>query len=449
MPDFKYRGVLKDGKIIRGILPAQTRHEVVQKLKESKIQPVVVKRKKINNNVKAKQHDIDRQNKAKERSIRFLKKSSALSDKEGNKGMSFKELLKSDIHIFNPIKVHDIITFMNNLYILKKAKFNNIQALKSLYEGTENPVFRDIIEDILIGVEQGQRMHSVMSNYPKVFDPMVVNFIRVGEESGSLDVALLYARDYVESSTTLNKKIKAAVIPRVVGIVAIIIMLFVALIFGVPMLQDIYDMFDSDEEIPVATQVALDCANWIIDKKFWIIGIVLIAIIIFQVWKHTPKGRYNWDKFKMRFPVIGRVVTNMIVSNFLQAMLLNLRNGMRLKEALEISKNVTTNYYFLSTVEVAKNRALIGESWITPFQDRQIFSPMVTEMISIGMQTELTEMMSKVNEYITTEVEESVTAFTRWLPEVTYAFLGIFIIIFVIVVMVPVMNVYMGSFITY
>ena len=139
----------------------------------------------------------------------------------------------------------------------------------------------------------------------------------------------------------------------------------------------------------------------------------------------------------------------MTVSNFFQAMLLNLKNGMRIEEALSVSKGVSRNYYFLSVVEIAKNRSLAGDSWITPFEERKIFNPMVVEMLSIGMQTDLPEMMEKVNSYIEIQIQDSVDKFVRWLPDITYAIVGVVLIVFCLVVLVPVVEVYMGSFIQY
>ncbi len=449
MPDFKYRGVLRDGKTIRGIIPAQTKMDVINKLKTSKIQPVVVKR--INNNKASKKNKekekekIDKQNRRSASEIDRLHR----KDNKEKKGMTFGELLKAEIHPFARVKQKDIISFMNNLYILKKAKFNNIQALKSLYEGTENPVFRDVIEDILIGVEQGERMHTIMANYPKYFSPMVVNFIKVGEESGTLDTALMYARDYVETSMMLTKKVKSAVIPKIIQIIGIIAIIIIAVLYGVPLLETTYAIFDSDAEIAGTTQVAVKVVYWILDNGIYILAIILLLVAAFEVYIHTPRGRYNFDKFKLRFPVLGHLITTLTVSNFFQAMLLNLRNGMRIKEALEISKGVSKNYYFLSIVEVAKNRSLVGESWIKPFEERQIFTPMVTEMLTIGMNTDLSEMMSKVNEYLQEEIDDAVQAFVKWVPEISYGILGIFLIILVLVVVVPLIDVYMGSFISF
>ena len=47
MPDFKYRAVLRNGKIVRGIITAKSRSEIIQKIKETKMTPISVVTKKI------------------------------------------------------------------------------------------------------------------------------------------------------------------------------------------------------------------------------------------------------------------------------------------------------------------------------------------------------------------------------------------------------------------
>lgn len=345
------------------------------------------------------------------------------------------------------IKSKDILIFVNNLYILKKAKFNNVQALQAVFEGTENPAFKDVVEDLLIGVESGERLYIVMEAYPKVFPPMFINFIRVGEESGTLDTALLHARDYIEETNVLKKKVRASVIPRVLQFVGIMVAMIAALLIGVPLLEEVYGMFGSSQEIPAATLFGLKIAKWIV--RYWYIIVLAIGGLLagFFLYINTSMGRYRWDKFLLTAPILGPLMTNITVSKFFQAMLLNLKNGMRIQESLEVSKNVTSNYYFLSAVEAGKANSLSGESWLRPFEEKNLFKPMVSQMVEIGMKTDLAEMMEKVNEYIKMEIDESIARFVKALPDITYLFVGIAIIAFMITVMVPLVNVYMGGFI--
>ena len=90
-----------------------------------------------------------------------------------------KRVLFSNIKITN----RDIVIFTQDFYLLKKANFNNIHALSTIIENTENPSFRAIIEDILLGVESGENMYTTMEYYTGVFPPIYINMIKVGELS--------------------------------------------------------------------------------------------------------------------------------------------------------------------------------------------------------------------------------------------------------------------------
>lgn len=445
MPSYKYRVIFEDGKVGHGKIMALNKSHAMESLKKDRIQPISIKKLP---EKRQKYKRLDYNKIEKENLIKRVNSNLNSSKKKVDlKKITLEELKQIQLHPFTRITSKDIIVLVNNLYILKKAKFNNIQALRIIYEQIENPKLKDIVEDIIIGVEAGEKMSVVMQNYPNVFPAMFVNFIKVGEDSGNLDTALLYARDYMESSNSLKRQVKSTVIPKVLQFFLIIILMFVLVIVGVPIIQDVYDMFDSTSQIPKATMVTLNIANWLM--KYWYIPTSIVAILVgvFFFVINTPKGRYNWDKFKVTCPVVGTLINNITIHKFFQAMLLNLKNGMRIQESLEVARNVTSNYYFLSAVELAKVNVIAGTSWITPFEDKKIFKPMVSQMVSVGMQTELSTMMEKVNEYIQSEVDQSLERFKKVLPEVTYSFVGIALIVFTIVILVPLVIVYMGGFI--
>lgn len=445
MPSYKYRVIFEDGKVGHGKIMALNKSHAMESLKKDGIQPISIKKLP---EKRQKYKRLDYNKIEKENLIKRVNSNLNNSKKKVDlKKITLEELKQMKLHPFTRITSKDIIVLVNNLYILKKAKFNNIQALRIIYEQMENLKLKDILEDIIIGVESGEKMNVVMQNYPNIFPAMFVNFIKVGEDSGNLDTALLYARDYMEASNNLKKQVRSTVIPKVLQFFTIIILMFGLVIVGVPIIQDVYDMFDSTSKIPKATMITLDIANWFM--KYWYIPTSIVAILvgIFFFVINTPKGRYNWDKFKLTCPVVGTLINNITVHKFFQAMLLNLKNGMRIQESLEVSRNVTSNYYFLSAIELAKVNVIAGTSWITPFEEKKLFKPMVSQMVGVGMQTELSTMMEKVNEYIQSEVDESLERFKKVLPEVTYSFVGIALIAFTIVILVPLVIVYMGGFI--
>ena len=127
-------------------------------------------------------------------------------------------------------------------------------------------------------------------------------------------------------------------------------------------------------------------------------------------------------------------------------MLLNLKNGMRIQDSIEVSKNVIKNYVMLSMIETSINNMLTGSSWIEPFEESGLAKPMITEMLKIGMQTDLAEMMEKLVEYMQIDIDNIMGKIMKVLPQVVYAIVGVVLIFFVLVVLVPCIQVYMGNF---
>ena len=145
-------------------------------------------------------------------------------------------------------------------------------------------------------------------------------------------------------------------------------------------------------------------------------------------------------------PIFGELIFALDFSRFLKAMLLNLRNGMRIQDSIEVSKNVVKNYVMLSMIETSINNILTGGSWIEPFEESGLAKSMITEMLKIGMQTDLAEMMEKLVEYMQIDIDNIMEKIMKVLPQVVYAIVGVVLIFFVLVVLVPCIQVYMGNF---
>ena len=145
-------------------------------------------------------------------------------------------------------------------------------------------------------------------------------------------------------------------------------------------------------------------------------------------------------------PIFGKFIYSLDFTRLMRSLLLNLQNGMRIQDSLEVSKNVIKNNVMLSVIETSINNIFIGQSWIDPFEKTRLSSPMTTEMLKIGMQTDLTEMIAKLLEYMEQDIDNTMEKVVKVLPEVSYAIVGVVLIFFVLVVLVPCIQMYMGNF---
>lgn len=289
-------------------------------------------------------------------------------------------------------------------------------------------------------------MYTTMEYYSNVFPAIYTNMIKVGELSGSLTNSLKQAVRYLDDSADITKKVRKIVIPNVGMFIMIFIMLIVGTLVGVPAIQGVYESVGSTDTLPGITLWFSDFVNKILE--YWYIPVAIIVGIVVGVifYINTPRGKYNFHYFKYRMPIFGKLIYSLDFSRFIKAMMLNLDNGMRIQDALEVSKNVVGNYVFLSMVETSINNILIGQSWIDPFEKSGLSSPMITEMLKIGMQTDLSEMMAKLVEYMEIDIDNILEKIMKIMPQVMYSFVGVILIFFVLVVLVPMIQVYMGNF---
>ena len=145
-------------------------------------------------------------------------------------------------------------------------------------------------------------------------------------------------------------------------------------------------------------------------------------------------------------PIFGKLNYMLDFSRLMRAMVLNLENGMRIQDALDVSKNVVSNYVMRAMVETSINNILVGASWIEPFEKAGLGSTMITEMLKVGMQTDLSEMMHKLLDYMDIDIKNIMDNIMAVLPQVVYSIVGVLLIFVVVVVLVPCIQVYMGNF---
>ncbi|MBD8922929.1 MAG: type II secretion system F family protein [Clostridia bacterium] len=439
MPTYTYRAVTSSGVVVRNRVEAASKQSLLRALKDNELMPITIEQVSYSS----------RKKKTKKKNIKDIEEimqnvnTTQISTK---KTTTTKEKISMYLSKTEKITNRDLVIFTQNFYLLKKANFNNIHALKTIIESTENVTFKGILEDILAGVEAGENMYTTMEYYSDTFPYLYINMIKVGELSGSLTNALEQAVNYLETSDALNKKIRSILVPNIVQFSLILVMLVVGTLVAIPAIQNVYDELGSTDKLPAATIWFQGVINGLM--HYWYIPtaiiIAIVAGIIFYI--NTPKGKYNFDYFKYKMPIFGQLIFALDFSRLMKAMLLNLKNGMRIQDAIEVSKNVVQNYVMLSIVETSMNNILIGDSWIEPFEKSGLTKAMMTEMLKIGMQTDLAEMMEKLVEYMEIDIDNILEKVMKALPEVSYLIVGVVLIFFVLVVLAPCIQTYMGGF---
>lgn len=249
----------------------------------------------------------------------------------------------------------------------------------------------------------------------------------------------------MDESAALTKKIKSILVPNIIQFVALLALLVIGTLVAIPAIQNVLDQVGSTDQLPTTTLWFKGVLEKLV--QFWYIPVSIILGILIGLYLYikTPQGKYRFDYFKYRMPVFGPLIYAIDFSRLIKAILLNIRNGMRIQESLETSKSISNNLVMLSLIESSINNILVGQSWIEPFEKSGLSSPMITEMLKIGMQTDLAEMMEKLLEYMEIDIDNIMTRIMKVLPQIVYIIVGILLIFVTVVVLVPLIQIYMGT----
>ena len=140
-------------------------------------------------------------------------------------GRARVDAAKIRVPVFGPL-FHKVALarFSSTLAMLLRAGVPILQALDNVKETVNNAVIAEAVEDVKSSVREGESIAKPLTKH-KVFPPMVVQMLAVGEETGAVDTMLDKVAEFynnevkatVEALTSLIEPLLIAVIGGCVG----------------------------------------------------------------------------------------------------------------------------------------------------------------------------------------------------------------------------------------
>lgn len=338
------------------------------------------------------------------------------------------------------IALDDLAGFCRQLATMVNAGIPLVGALDILAEQIEKNSFKDVVSKVRDNVETGSSLSEALAKHAHVFSDLFINMTRAGESSGMLDEILERLATYLEKSSSLQRKVKAALTyPAAVTVMAMGITVFL-LIKVIPMFKDIYAGFGAT--LPAPTLMIIGISDFIM--KFFYIGIGLIGIAGFLINRYikTDKGRYQRDKLLLNLPIFGILIKKVAVAKFTRTLSTLTKSGVPILNSLEIVAKTAGNTVMEKAVDEVRTNVKGGEPIAAPLSRSGIFPVMVVRMISVGEQTgELEKMLSKISDFYDEQVDVAVSGLTSLIEPLIIAFLGIVVGGIVICMFLPILQI--------
>ncbi len=342
------------------------------------------------------------------------------------------------------VKPKEIIMFSRQLALLLESGTDIITALELLQEQITDKTLRNVLGDITNDIRGGSSLSSAMSKHPKIFQNIYYKAVAVGEKGGNLETVLRHMAEFLEKQSLTRKKIKGALsYPVIVSVVALLVV-GVIVVFVLPTFIDLYASLSV--EVPAILTVLLAFIDWL-KANFLLVLLVVLAIAgVTFAYIRTEKGRYRFDRMKLKLPVIGRILQLTELSQAARTISMLFGVGLPLPEIMNLTIGTTDNKFVEESFEKVQRDLIRGEGISKPMRKNKFFLPLMVQMVAVGEGTgHLDSTLVTVAESYEMEADDRTGAAVGLIQPILTVFIGL-IVGFVAILMVSTMYSMYGQF---
>lgn len=396
MPSFRYQGRQSDGSSVSGQIDAPSEDAVIEQLMNKGIIPV---------------------------SIKAGGGKSALD-------LDLKTLFTPSV----PLEV--LVIFCRQLYSLTKAGVPLLRSMKGLSQNSANKQLQEALEDVTQELTNGRSLSASMQMFPKVFSPLFVSMIHVGENTGRLDEALLQLANYYEQEVETRKRIKTAMRYPTFVISFILVAMFVLNVKVIPQFSSMFARFGVD--LPLPTRILIATSEFFVNYWLAMVAAMVGAGFAFKAWVNTADGREKWDKFRLRMPVVGELVNRAQLSRFSRTFALMLKAGVPLNQSLALSAEALGNKFLENRLLEMKSSIEAGGTISSTAINSGVFTSLVIQMITVGEETgRIDELLLEVSDFYDREVDYDLKTLTARIEPILLVIVAGMVLILALGIFLP------------
>jgi type IV pilus assembly protein PilC len=274
-----------------------------------------------------------------------------------------------------------------------------------------------------------------------VFNRLYVNMVKAGELGGVLEVVLTRLAEFMEKAQKIKGKVVAAMFYPVAVLIVATAILIVLMVVVIPKFKEVFAGLGEGRPLPPFTQLVMGISETIQKHFFWTTVGVAAFIAAWMLFIRTKFGRHLFDKFKLKIPVFGPVVTKVAISRFSRTLGTLVSSGVPILQALTIVKETAGNVIVSNAVGAVHDSVKEGETITAPLEASGVFPPMVISMVDVGEQTgALPEMLLKIADNYDEEVDNAVAAMTSLLEPIMIICLAVIVGSIVIAMFLPLID---------
>ena len=298
----------------------------------------------------------------------------------------------------------------NNLSNMLGAGVPVQRSLNTLIPGLKGRL-QEAFLALADGVAEGNPLAYTMVLHPKVFAPVDIMIVQVGEKSGNLpELIALLSRWHEMSGRMLKRMISGLLLPILVLTVAAFVFPLPSFVLGVITLKSYL--------LKVVGILML----------FWVPAAIIVLII--RTTPKTGQARRVLDTVALRIPILGSAIHKLAIGRFCWAFHMLCKAGVPYSESVDMALSVTGNLVVADLFAPAAESVKAGELMSEGLSKKLPFE--LVEMWKVGEETGMLDDVTKrlANNY-SEQADFWFAQFTCWFPRFIYLLICIVLILMI------------------
>jgi general secretion pathway protein F len=308
--------------------------------------------------------------------------------------------------LFGQPRAEDVTVFTRDLALLLRAGARVNDGLELLATDRDIGRLRPVVAEVRSHVLAGETFADALGRYPKLFSPMYVALIRVGEASGSLDQVLeVLAGERMRAEAVRRKLVEAIRYPAFIFAAAGCVLTFF-LTFVLPQFSAVLKDLGAKIDPMLATFLSLSAF-----LNAHINGISLLLVVLLTAgWLllRRPAVRAAIIAALTRLPLVRRVMPYYRAPLFCRNLGVLLGSGVHLTTALRILVDIMATTGPAEIWKEMVDRVRHGAKLSDALSEADVLPTMAVRMLRLGDETgQLPMLAGRVAEFYEAKLQRA------------------------------------------
>jgi type II secretory pathway component PulF len=245
------------------------------------------------------------------------------------------------------------------------------------------------------------------------------------------------AAHFQQFAEVQSKFTSALIYPAMVVLVGIGLLTFF-MTFVLPHFMQMFTGFNIP--LPLPTRMLMAFSHVI--SNIWVglgaIAFIAVVAILFGKFRSSQFGARKIDEWKIKAPVVGKVVRLNLFGQFARTLSTLLQNGVPVLTALKITEQVMPNILVKDAVAQTREAVTDGKTLAQPLARSKIFPQLMVDLVKIGEETgDVPGALANVADTYESELQVGLRVMTNLIEPVLIVCMALVVGFLLLSVMLP------------